>query len=102
MEPTKTGTTLNQDRDRATKFICSIFFGTLIYRYVLRRTFQQGKQVLVLVEVHRLIFGTITTLDLATELLNCLFIGQSNPKIWQKDIFFGTILYWYILGTIEQ
>jgi hypothetical protein len=73
--------------------MCSIFVGTIIYRYVLGRTFQLGERVLVLVEVHLLMFGTITPLDLATELLFCLWIGQNNPNNWQQNICFGTILY---------
>jgi hypothetical protein len=36
-----------------------------MYQYILGRTFQLGKQVLVLVEVHQQIFGTIISLDLA-------------------------------------
>jgi hypothetical protein len=43
-----------------------IFCGTIVYWYVLgTRPLQLGKQVLALVEIHKLIFGTIISLDLA-------------------------------------
>jgi DNA-binding transcriptional regulator PaaX len=37
--------------------------------------------------VHWLIFGTITSLDLAAELLNCLWIGQNNRNIFAEIYF---------------